>query len=214
MIIEAERPYRHNLRDVLTGSGPVEVPGLPRPSGKTGPVDVIAATYASPAQLIAVQQHDVTLDLENTPEATVDAVANGHAGRAIVWYPAVVAYTLAHPQQHFAVASTTSPYADWHLVFAFGSAHAALQQRVDAALARMTASGKLAALTRQWVLPDAAQAAQPATSRLAHGDGPGTGVIGVVLHYRTAWYSSRTFRTPFLLSSVRCAFQSKLVIAL
>jgi polar amino acid transport system substrate-binding protein len=149
------------------------------PSGKTGPTDVVAATYASPAQLIAVRQHDVTLDLENTPEATVEAVAKGHAGRAIVWYPAVVAYTFAHPQQHFAVASTTSPYADWHLVFAFGSGHAALQQRIEAALATMSANGRLAALTRQWVLPDAAQAAQPATSRLAHGDGPGTGVIGV-----------------------------------
>jgi polar amino acid transport system substrate-binding protein len=141
-------------------------------SGKTGPVDVIAATYASPAQLIAVQQHDVTLDLENTPEATVDAVVSGHAGRAIVWYPAVVAYTLARPQQHFAVASTTSPYADWHLVFAFGSAHAALQQRVDAALARMTASGKLAALTRQWLLPDSAEAAQTPAGQFAFLDGP------------------------------------------
>jgi hypothetical protein len=29
VIIEAEWPYRHNLRDVLAGSGPVEVPGLP-----------------------------------------------------------------------------------------------------------------------------------------------------------------------------------------
>jgi hypothetical protein len=28
VIIEAEWPYRHNLRDVLAGSGPVEVPGL------------------------------------------------------------------------------------------------------------------------------------------------------------------------------------------
>jgi polar amino acid transport system substrate-binding protein len=148
-------------------------------SGKTGPADVVAATYASPAQLIAVQQHDVTLDLENTPEATVEAVAKGHAGRAIVWYPAVVAYTFAHPQQHFAVASTTSPYADWHLVFAFGSGHAALQQRIEAALATMSANGRLAALTRQWVLPDAAQAAQPATSRLAYRDGSGTGVTRV-----------------------------------
>lgn len=144
-------------------------------SGKTGPVDVVAATYASPAQLIAVQQHDVTLDLENTPEATVDAVVSGHAGRAIVWYPAVVAYTLAHPQQHFAVAGTTSPYADWHLVFAFGSAHAGLQQRVDAALARMSANGKLAALTRQWLLPDSADSANAAQSpagRFAYRDGP------------------------------------------
>jgi polar amino acid transport system substrate-binding protein len=148
-------------------------------SGKTGPADVVAATYASPAQLIAVQQHDVTLDLENTPEATVEAVAKGHAGRAIVWYPAVVAYTFAHPQQHFAVASTTSPYADWHLVFAFGSGHAALRQRIEAALATMSSDGRLAALTRQWVLPDAAQAAQPAASRLAYRDRPGTGVISV-----------------------------------
>lgn len=142
------------------------------PSGKTGPADVVAATYASPAQLIAVQQHDVTLDLENTPEATVDAVANGHAGRAIVWYPAVVAYALAHPQQHFAVTSTTSPYADWHLVFAFGSGHTVLQQRVDAALARMSANGRLATLTRQWMLPDATQQAQSVTSLFAYRDGP------------------------------------------
>jgi polar amino acid transport system substrate-binding protein len=141
-------------------------------SGSKGPADVIAATYASPAQLIAVQQHDITLDLENTPEATVEAVANGHAGRAIVWYPAVVAYTLAHPQQHFAVTSTPSPYADWHLVFALGPVHAALQLRINAALARMNANGTLAALTRRWLLPDAAQPAQSATDPAAYRDGP------------------------------------------
>ena len=141
-------------------------------SAPAAPADVVAATYASPAQLIAVQQHDVTLDLENTPELTVDAVANGHAARAIVWYPAVVASTFAHPGQHFDVAGTTSPYADWHLVFAFGAAHAALQQRIDAALAKMAANGSLAALTRQWALPDGAQAARPAKNSFAYRDGP------------------------------------------
>jgi len=136
--------------------------------------DIVAATYASPAQLIAVQQHDITLDLENTPELTVDAVAKGHAQRAIVWYPAVVAYSFAHPQRHFDVAGTASPYANWQLVFAFGPAHAALQQRIDAALAKMNANGKLAALTRQWAMPDTAQAAQPQplTDRFAYLDGP------------------------------------------
>ncbi|CAN7477914.1 c-type cytochrome [Caballeronia sp. LjRoot29] len=142
-------------------------------SGKpAAATDIVAATYASPAQLIAVQQHDVTLDLENTPELTVDAVAKGHAQRAIVWYPAVVAYSLAHPQRHFAVAGTTSPYADWQLVFAFGPGHAALQQRIDAALAKMTANGRLAALTRQWAMPDTAQAALPVTDQFAYMDGP------------------------------------------
>jgi polar amino acid transport system substrate-binding protein len=152
-------------------------------AGETGPADVIAATYATPAQLIAVQQHDVTLDLENTPEATVEAVVKGHAGRAIVWYPAVVAYTIAHPQTRFAVTSTSSPYADWHLVFAFGAGHAALQQRVDAALARMSVNGRLAALTRQWSLPDAALAARPANSWFAYRDGPAriAGSSGVAL---------------------------------
>ena len=65
----------------------------------------VAATYASPAQLIAVQQHDVTLDLENTSASTVEAVANGRAQRAIVWYPAVVAYRMAHPERSFTVAT-------------------------------------------------------------------------------------------------------------
>jgi len=143
------------------------------PSAKpAAATDIVAATYASPAQLIAVQQHDITLDLENTPELTVEAVAKGHAQRAIVWYPAVVAYSLAHPQRHFEVAGTASPYADWQLVFAFGPAHAALQQRIDAALAKMTANGKLAALTLQWAMPDTAHAAQPGTDRFAYMDGP------------------------------------------
>ena len=143
------------------------------PSAKSAAAtDIVAATYASPAQLIAVQQHDVTLDLENTPELTVDALAKGRAQRAIVWYPAVVAYSLAHPQRHFDVVGTASPYADWQLVFAFGPAHAALQQRIDAALAKMTANGTLAALTRQWTMPDTAQAAQPVKDRYAYLDGP------------------------------------------
>jgi mono/diheme cytochrome c family protein len=134
----------------------------------------VAAMYASPAQLIALQQTDISLDLENTSELTVNAVAAGRAQRAIVWYPAVVAYGLAHPQQHFTVAPTTSPYADWHLVFAFSAGGATLQKRVDAALARMSADGRLAALTRPWTLPDAqAAASRPGAdaSHYAYRDG-------------------------------------------
>ena len=127
-------------------------------STQSGVAEVVAATYASPAQLIAVQQPDVKLDLENTAALTVDAVASGHAQRAIVWYPAVVAYTMTHPEQHFQIASTVSPYADWQLVFAFGKNGAALQPRIDAALAKMASDGRLAALTRKWMLPEAAQA--------------------------------------------------------
>lgn len=136
--------------------------------------NVVAATYASPAQLIAVQETGATLDLQNTAELTVNAVVNGRAQRAIVWYPAVVAYELAHPQRHFDVAATISPYADWHLVFAFGPKNAALQQRIDTALAKMTTDGRLAALTEKWALPESAKEAQAAkaTLALAYRDGP------------------------------------------
>ncbi|SAK55079.1 cytochrome c class I [Caballeronia fortuita] len=113
----------------------------------------VAATYASPAQLIAVQRHDVTLDLENTSASTVVAVASGRAQRAIVWYPAVVAYRIAHPQHSFTVTTADSPYADWHLTFAFGARTAALRTRIDNALTSMTDDGQLQVLTRQWTLP-------------------------------------------------------------
>jgi mono/diheme cytochrome c family protein len=115
--------------------------------------NTVAATYASPAQLIAVQQPSVTLDLENTSALTVEAVAKGQAQRAIVWYPAVVAYRLAHPQRHFTVAAARSPYADWQLVFAFGPRTAALRERIDAALDKMSGSGRLAGLTHDWAMP-------------------------------------------------------------
>ncbi|SAK44360.1 cytochrome c, class I [Caballeronia glebae] len=113
----------------------------------------VAATYASPAQLIAVQQHDITLDLENTSASTVDAVANGRARRAIVWYPAVVAYRRAHPEHSFTVATADSPYADWHLAFAFGDRSAPLRPRIDDALTSMTNEGRLQAMTKLWTLP-------------------------------------------------------------
>ena len=113
----------------------------------------VAATYASPAQLIAVQQHDVTLDLENTSASTVDAVANGRAQRAIVWYPAVVAYRIAHPEHSFAISAADSPYADWHLTFAFSDRTVALRTRIDDALNAMSNDGRLQALTKQWTLP-------------------------------------------------------------
>ncbi|QCP49865.1 transporter substrate-binding domain-containing protein [Trinickia violacea] len=134
--------------------------------------DVVAATYATPAQLIAVQQQNVKLDLENTPELTIAAVAAGRAQRAIVWYPAVVAYASEHPQQRFAISGTTSPYADWHLVFAFGQKDAVLQRRIDAALIKMKTDGRLTALTRQWSLPEGAQAALPPKATFAYRDGP------------------------------------------
>lgn len=144
--------------------------------------ETVAATYASPAQLIAVQQPNVKLDLENTAELTVDAVANGRAQRAIVWYPAVVAYTNAHPERHFRIAQTASPYADWQLVFAFGKNGAALQPRIDAALRKMESDGRLAALTRGWTLPRAAQASAPDAAAFAYRDGPrGAGVMSSVM---------------------------------
>ncbi|KVQ52180.1 cytochrome C [Burkholderia territorii] len=118
--------------------------------------EIVAATYASPAQLIAVQQKNARFDLENTSEQTVDAVARGRAHRAIVWYPAVVAYQAAHPKQAFRIGATSSPYAEWQLTFAFAPRSAALQQRIDAALTQMKNNGRLAALTRKWALPGSA----------------------------------------------------------
>jgi polar amino acid transport system substrate-binding protein len=152
-------------------SGYVSVSASGAPAQRSGE-DIVAATYATPAQLIAVQQQNVKLDLENTPELTIAALAAGHAQRAIVWYPAVVAHTIVHPQQRFAISGTTSPYADWHLVFAFGRKDAALQQRIDAALIKMKADGRLTSLTRQWALPESAQAALPAKATFAYRDGP------------------------------------------
>ncbi|KVG26472.1 c-type cytochrome [Burkholderia diffusa] len=118
--------------------------------------EIVAATYASPAQLIAVQQKNARFDLENTSEQTVDAVARGRAHRAIVWYPAVVAYQAAHPKQAFRIGATSSPYAEWQLTFAFAPRSAELQQRIDAALTQMKNNGRLAALTRKWALPGSA----------------------------------------------------------
>ncbi|QSN64455.1 c-type cytochrome [Caballeronia sp. M1242] len=113
----------------------------------------VAATYASPAQLIAVQRRDVTLDLENSCASTVDAVATGRAREAIVWYPAVVAYRLAHPQRSFNIAPADSPYAEWHLSFAFGAKAAASRVLIDDTLSAMRKDGELQALTKQWTLP-------------------------------------------------------------
>ncbi|KAB0648715.1 c-type cytochrome [Burkholderia diffusa] len=118
--------------------------------------EIVAATYASPAQLIAVQQKNARFDLENTSEQTVDAVARGRAHRAIVWYPAVVAYQAAHPKQAFHIGATSSPYAEWQLTFAYAPRSAELQQRIDAALTQMKNNGRLAALTRKWALPGSA----------------------------------------------------------
>lgn len=133
--------------------------------------EIVAATYASPAQLIAVQQKNARFDLENTSEQTVAAVASGRAHRAIVWYPAVVAYQAAHPKQAFRVGSTSSPYAEWQLTFAFAPRSAALQQRIDAALTQMKNNGRLAALTRKWALPGGALEAHDsrATPRFLDG---------------------------------------------
>lgn len=146
-------------------------------NGQAGdPADtVVAATYGSPSQLIAVQEQHVHFVLENTPESTVDAVAAGRAARAIVWYPAVVAYQQAHGAQSFDVRRTRSPYSNWQLVFAFDSKAAALQHKVDLALDAMTADGRLAKLTRAWTLPEStaftdAGRGRPAT--FAYLDGP------------------------------------------
>ncbi|MEM5388599.1 c-type cytochrome [Paraburkholderia phymatum] len=151
--------------------------------------NTVAAMYASPAQLIAVQQPSVTLDLQNTSALTVDAVANGHAQRAIVWYPAVVAYRLAHPQQRFTVAAARSPYADWQLVFAFGPRTAALRERIDAALDTLSNNGQLLALTRDWTMPANAIAETSADDPARYRDGP------------RALHASRAIVRPALLAA-------------
>ena len=133
---------------------------------------VVAATYGSPSQLIAVQEQHVRFDLENTPDLTVDAVATGRAMRAIVWYPAVVAYQQAHAGQHFDIGKTRSPYSDWQLVFAFSEDAGALQHKVDRALGTMASDGRLDALTRAWALPAQIRAARNTSGRFAYLDGP------------------------------------------
>lgn len=149
-------------------SGYVSI-ALPGASGAAGGQETVAATYSSPSQLIAVQQKNVHFDLENTAEATVDAVATGRAQRAIAWYPAVLAYERTHAHQRFSVAPTTSPYSRWDLVFAFNAGNGELKQRIDAALATLRANRRLASLTRGWTLPEnvaLANARQGAAARL------------------------------------------------
>ncbi|KUZ83084.1 cytochrome C [Burkholderia ubonensis] len=131
----------------------------------SGAKETIAATYGSPSQLIAAQQTNARFVLENTSEQTIGALAAGRAQRAIVWYPSVVAYEHAHPQQRFQVAATSSPYSDWQLSFAFGPGKEALQKRIDAALSRMNGNGRLAALTRGWALPETVTQATGAGAR-------------------------------------------------
>lgn len=131
----------------------------------SGAKETIAATYGSPSQLIAAQQTNARFVLENTSEQTIGALAAGRAQRAIVWYPSVVAYEHAHPQQRFQVAATSSPYSDWQLSFAFGPGKEALQKRIDAALSRMNGNGRLAALTHGWALPETVTQATGAGAR-------------------------------------------------
>lgn len=133
---------------------------------------IVAATYGSPSQLIAVQEPHVRFDLENTPDLTVDAVASGRAMRAIVWYPAVVAYQQSHAGQHFDVSQTRSPYSDWQLVFAFSQDARALQAKVDRALGAMASDGRLDALTHAWALPASIHAARGTAAPFAYMDGP------------------------------------------
>lgn len=138
--------------------------------------ETIAATWSSPSQLIAVQQKNARFDLENTSGLTVDAVAKHRAQRAIVWYPAVVAYQRAHPQSRFDVSPAQSPYADWNLVFAASAGREDLQARIDRALTDMDDDGRLGSLTRDWALPESA--AHAAVKRVPGG-------------YRDAAYAGR-----------------------
>lgn len=133
--------------------------------------EIVAATYGSPSQLIAVQEPHVRFVLETTPEQTVAAVAEGRAQRAVVWYPAVVAYQRAHGGGHFDLRKTRSPYSDWQLVFAFGPSAKRLQHQVDDALGVMAADGRLASLTRPWNPPADIQAARIKEAAFAYRDG-------------------------------------------
>lgn len=154
--------------------------------------EVVAATYGSPSQLIAVQEQHARFDLENTPELTVDAVASGRAMRAIVWYPAVVAYRRAHVGQRFDVSTTHSPYSGWQLVFAFDQRAKALQRSIDGALAAMAADGRLTALTQPWALPAQIRSAQAAPAPFAYLEGGGASIQQRHGTLRDAAYSAQT----------------------
>ncbi len=139
--------------------------------------DSVAVAYASPAQIIAAQEHDHAFDVLADTRAVLRAVVRGDDASGIAWYPSIVAYEQRHPQAHFRLQPTHSSISQWQLSFLTDRSHAALARRITASVRALRRDGSLPRLSAPWQLrPDAdtaprAQAAFAQDAVYHPGDG-------------------------------------------
>ncbi len=122
----------------------------------------VAVAYRTPAQLIAADAKVPNFDVENTPEAVIDAVVNHRATRGIAWYPSLLAYEQEHSGTRFTVAPVHSRLSHWDLRFVAAPRQRVLLGRVSRSLDAMHHSGALQRLTAP--LAPHAEAAQTASA--------------------------------------------------
>ena len=131
---------------------------LRHPEAKASQGGLISVAFETPAQIIAAREHDEKLDVENTSEDVVHAVARGEAAAGIVWYPTLVSYRRQHPKVDFVVENTHSNLSNWQLTFVANHDRGALLGTISGALKRMEQSGKLKRITSPWEFSRASQA--------------------------------------------------------
>lgn len=136
---------------------------LRHPEAKASQGGLISVAFETPAQIIAVREHDQKLDVENTSEDVVHAVTRGEAAAGIVWYPTLVSYRRQHPKVDFVVENTHSNLSNWQLTFVANHDRGALLDTISGALKRLDRSGQLKRITSPWELSTAAQARTAAT---------------------------------------------------
>ncbi len=114
--------------------------------------DSVAVAYASPAQIIAAQEHDTAFDVLADTRAVIRAVARGDDASGIAWYPSLVAYEQRHPQVHFRLQPTHSSISQWQLSFLTDRSHAALARRITASVRALRQDAELPRLIAPWRL--------------------------------------------------------------
>lgn len=111
---------------------------------------VVAVAYETPGQIIAAEEGDQNIEVENTTDDVLDAVASGKAEYGIGWYPSLVKYKSQHQDIQFSAQYTNTKISDWSLNFVAAAHNAALISKISSALHQLSGGVAFQRIIKPW----------------------------------------------------------------
>lgn len=111
---------------------------------------VVAVAYETPGQIIAAEEGDRNIEVENTTDEVIEAVVSGRAEYGIGWYPSLQEYKSQHQDIQFAAQNTNTKISSWSLSFVADAHNAALISKISGALRRLSSDVAFQGMIKPW----------------------------------------------------------------